>query len=371
MAIWNRTRKAAVGPPAVTKAAAAGYYPKSNAGAGLIGEYYTYQQGAARNRAMSVPAVSRSRDLHATLLSSLPLKMERRYWDETTREMRSEDLAPRSWLRQPDPTIPYSTLMAWTLDDLFFMGRAFWYVSARTTDGYPAAFTRLPAGSVTTEDQAGPVWFAPSKEVYFNGGLMNPADLVQFISPVQGVIYASEQTIATALKIEDARLRNASSAIPAGVLRQTGGEPLSATELADMATAFNAARSSNQTAALNEFVEYVPTSATPDKMLLIESANYSALDMARLCNVPSYLLGISSGSYSYQNSPQARADLWLFGTQVYARCIEETLSQDTILPRGTFVHFDADDYLGETETDSIGQPAENTQNDIADEEAPS
>ena len=48
----------------------------------------------------------------------------------------------------------------------------------------------------------------------------------------------SEQSVATALKLEAARYRNASSAIPAGVLRQTGGEPLSAQELADLAAAF-------------------------------------------------------------------------------------------------------------------------------------
>lgn len=367
MPIWNRTRKAAVSPAPVTKAAAGGLYTSQNTGPNMIGHYYTYQQGEARNRAMQVPAISRARDLHATVLASMPLKMKRRYWDETAREMETEDLAPRSWIHQPDPTIPYSTLMAWTLDDLLFFGRAFWWISARTTDGYPAAFTRLPAGSITTEDQTGPVWFAPSKQVYFQGGELNPADLVQFISPVQGVIYASEQTIATALKLEDARLRNAASAIPAGVLRQTGGEPLSATELADMASAFNAARASNQTAALNEYVEYVPTNATPDKMLLIESANYSALDLARLCNVPSYLLGISSGSYSYQNSPQARADLWLFGTRIYGQCIAESLSQDNVLPRGTIVEFDVDDYLGESE--AMGRetdtPDENTQERLA------
>lgn len=368
MALFNRTRKAAISPAPVTKAAAGGLYTSQNTGPNMIGQYYSYQEGQARNRAMQVPAISRARDLHATVISAMPLKMERRYWDDTARDMEEEELAPRSWLRQPDPSIPYATLMSWTLDDLFFFGRAFWYITARTTDGYPASFTRLPAGSITTEDQAGPVWFAPSNQVYFQGGEINPKDLVQFISPVQGIIYASDQSIATALKLEDARLRNASSAIPAGVLRQTGGEPLSANELADMAAAFNTARQSNQTAALNEFVEYIPTNATPDKMLLIESSNYSALDMARLCNVPPYLLGISTGSYSYQNSPQARMDLWMFGTHIYAQCIAETLSMNNVLPNGTFVTFDTDDFLAESDMDvtpSPAEPAENTQEELA------
>jgi hypothetical protein len=127
---------------------------------------------------------------------------------------------------------------------------------------------------VQTLDQAGPVWFAPSKDIVFNGGGLDPNDVVQFLSPIQGIIYMSEQSVATALKLEGARYRNSSSAIPAGILRQTGGEPLSAQELADLAAAFNAARETNQTAALNEFVTYTETLTSPDKMLLIDSAEF-------------------------------------------------------------------------------------------------
>ncbi len=82
-------------------------------------------------------------------------------------------------------------------------------------------------------------------------------------------------------------------------------------------------------------------------MLLVESANYSALEMARICSVPPYLVGVSTGSYSYQSSQQARWDLWLFGTRLYAECITAALSQQ--LPRGSFVEFDSEDYLLEVE----------------------
>jgi phage portal protein BeeE len=283
--------------------------------------------------------------------------------------MEKEYLAPRSWLRQPDPSVTYDFLMAWTFDDLFHFGRAFWVITSRTQDGFPASFTRIPAGSVTTTDQAGPVWYAPSKEVYFLGNMINPADLVQFLSPIQGIIYMSEQTVATALKLEAARYRNAESSIPAGVLKQTGGEPLSASELADLASAFNAARATNQTAALNEFLSYTETTATPDKMLLIDAANYQALECARLTNVPPYLVGVSTGAYSYQSSEQARADLYIFGVQAYASCIASTLSQNNVLPRGTYVEFNTEKFLVENEIadkmDSPDMPEENTQEELA------
>ena len=369
----RRENKAQISPVgAVQKAAAVGgtnLYQPQMAGPNLVGQYYTYVEGEARNRAMQVPAISRARDLHASVISAMPLKMYRERWNETDREMVYEDLAPRSWLRRPDPAIPYETLMAWTFDDLFFFGRAFWYITSRTQDGYPASFTRLPAGSITTEDQSGPVWYAPSNAVYFQGGAIDPDLLVQFISPLQGVIYSSEQAIATALKIEDARYRNANTAIPSGILKQTGGEPLSATELADLAAAFNAARSSNQTAALNEFLSYEATTATPDKMLLIESAQFSALQMAQICNIPPYLLGVPTGSYAYTNSRESRWDLWLYGTKTYAECITSTLSANAFLPNGTYVEFDTDEYLGEIDDANMNRTDVTVQEDTQETRA--
>ena len=345
MAIFNKSIKKAAISPQPTKAAAAGgaFYQNNNAGAQLVGQYYSYVEGTARNRAMSQTAVSRSRDLMASVIGCMSLKQYSELWNGN--EMEKIPMAPRTWLRRIDPSVPNNFILSWTFDDLFFYGRAFWYITSRTADGYPASYSRLPASMVQTLDQAGPVWFAPSKDIVFNGGGLDPNDVVQFLSPIQGIIYMSEQSIATALKVEAARYRNASSQIPAGVLRQVGGEPLSAQELADLAAAFNVARETNQTAALNEFVTYSETTSSPDKMLLIESANFSAMEMARLCNTPPYLLGLSVGSYSYQSSAESRMDLWTFGVRAYADCITGTLSQNNILPNGTYVEFDVEQYL--------------------------
>ena len=358
MALFNRTVNKAAISPQPTKAAAAGgasYYTNgvNNGGAQMIGQYYSYIEGPARNRAMSVPTISRARDLMASVVACMQLKMYNEIWNGN--EMEKVPLAPRTWLRRIDPTLPNNHILAWTFDDLFFFGRAFWYVTSRTADGFPASFTRLPAAMIQTLDQSGPVWFAPSKQIVFQGGELNSDDVIQFLSPIQGIVYMSEQAVATALKLEAARYRNSSSAIPAGVLRQTGGEPLSAQELADLAAAFNAARETNQTAALNEFVQYTETLTSPDKMLLIDSAEFQAMEMARLCNIPPYLAGISVGSYSYQSSAESRMDLWTFGVRAYADCIAGTLSQNNVLPNGTYVEFDVEDYLT-GEYSMINQP---------------
>jgi len=359
MALFGRTRKAAISPQPVTSAAVGGY-ANGAVGANMIGQYYSYIEGNARNTAMSVPTISRARDLMASVIGCMNLKMYNEIWNGQT--MEKLPLAPRTWLRRIDPMTPNNFIMSWTFDDLFFFGRAFWYTTSRTADGYPASFTRLPAAMIQTLDQAGPVWFAPSKQIVFNGGELDPANVVQFLSPIQGIIYMSQQSIATAIKLEAARYRNSSSAIPAGILRQTGGEPLSAQELADLAAAFNAARETNQTAALNEFVTYTETMTSPDKMLLIESAEFQAMEMARLCNIPPYLAGVSVGSYSYQSSAESRMDLWTFGVRAYADCIASTLSQNNVLPNGTYVEFDVKQYLtGEYSIDEMRETQTETE----------
>lgn len=366
MAIFKRGEQKAqisTGTPAVDKAAAAGSGFYRNAqGVSMVGEYWSYYEGDARNAAMSVPTLARGRDLMASVIGATKLCMYREVWNEQDREMTEEELAPRAWLRQPDPALPYSTFMSWLLDDLFFYGRAFLFVSSRTQDGFPASFTRLPASMVQTMDQSGPVWFAPSNEVYFQGGMIDPKDLIQFISPIQGIVYQSTNAVKTALKLEASRYRNAESSLPSGVLRQTGGEPLSAQELADLAQAFNAARRENQTAALNEFIEYMETKALPDNMLMIESANYQALEMCRLGNIPPYLAGVNIGSYSYQNARSAREDLYIFGARLYMDCVAQTLSMNNVLPRGTYVKFDIDEYLaGMIEEEEIADNGEQQQ----------
>jgi hypothetical protein len=347
MAIFSRSVNKAAISPEPTKAAAAGggYYSANTAGMNMIGQYYSYVEGDARNRAMSVPTISRARDLMASVIGCMQLKMYNEVWNSVDEKMTKIYIAPRTWLRRIDPQTPNVFTLSFLFDDLFFFGRSFLYVTSRTADGYPASFTRLPAAMVNTLDQAGPVWFAPSKQITFQGGALNPDDVIQFLSPIQGIIYMSEKAIATALQLEAARYRNSSSAIPAGILSQTGGEPLSAQELADLAAAFNAARATNQTAALNEFVKYTETQTSPDKMLLIESAEFQAMEMARLCNIPPYLAGISVGSYSYQSSAESRMDLWTFGVRAYADCIAGTLSQNNVLPNGTYVEFDVEQYL--------------------------
>jgi hypothetical protein len=340
MGLFTRATTDAAQP--VVKAAAG-----SNVGMSQLDNFYAFTQGNTRQRAMSVPAITRARDLLASVISCTPLIMYNEMWNPVEREMEEIEIAPRNWLRRLDPALPNATLFSWLFDDLFFTQRAFLAITARTADGFPSAFQRMPSAMVLTQDQAGPVFFAPSKQIMFSGLPVDHRDVVQFISPIQGLLYTSPNAVLTSLKLEGARLRSAANSLPNGVLRQVGGEPLSAEELQNLSQSFEAARMTNTVAALNEFVTYTETTTDPSKQMLVEASEYQALEIARLANCPPYLLGVATGSYSYQNSTQARQDLYMFGAKLFMDCIAETLSADNVLPRGTFVKFSIEDYLSE------------------------
>lgn len=353
MAIFKRgVTKAAISPQetANVTAAAGGTYAGNGSGAQSIGQYYSYVQGEMRNKAMQVATINRARDLLASVVASTPLKLYKKTWNEAEGEMEEEEVKPRAWMNQPDPQLSYSAFMSWLLDDLFFMGRAFLWVSSRDAQGLPNSFTRLPAAMVNTLDISPPVFaYGMSHQIFFQGAQIPTEDVIQFIGGNQGIIYQSPQVIETSLSLQAARLRNSSSALPAGVLKQTSGEPLSGQELSELAQSFELARRSNQIAAINQFVEWQPTDVDASKMLLSEAAEFESKEAARMCNIPFFLNGNSVGSYSYQSNAGARKDLVVFGARAYMLVIEQTFSMMNVVPPGYCVRFDIDEYLSDSE----------------------
>jgi hypothetical protein len=95
----------------------------NNSGAGMVGLYYSYVEGEARNKAMSVPTISRARDLMASVLGCMSLKMYSELWNGN--EMEKIPLAPRTWLRRIDPAVPNNFLLSFYLMIYSFMAEAF------------------------------------------------------------------------------------------------------------------------------------------------------------------------------------------------------------------------------------------------------
>lgn len=340
MAIFNR-KKATAQRPAV--GAARGY--AGNNGMGLVDKFVYYTASPSVEAALSVPTVSRARDLICSMIGCLTFKQ---YTLQFNGEyMERIYIAPDTWFQQPDPNVTRNFIMANTASDLLMFGRAFWIITERLGNGFPSAFTWLPAQNVMTIDQTGPQWFGPSNQIIFQGMPLDAKNVVQFLSPNGGLIYQGQTAITTTLRLQQSAERFATNEIPSGYLKQTGGEPMTAQDLQDMAAAFAAARQQSTVAALNEYVDYKETSHKPDDLQLVQSREFMALEMARLANIPPYLVGVSVPGYTYQNADSARMDLYQFGAKPLIECLEQTLSANSIIPRGRYVELDVRNYLAE------------------------
>jgi len=79
-----------------------------------VGGLFYGAQTATREQAMSVPALSRARNIICSTIGSLPL--------ETYNYFTNQHLEPLRVIKQPDPRIAGSAIYAWVAEDLLFRG---------------------------------------------------------------------------------------------------------------------------------------------------------------------------------------------------------------------------------------------------------
>lgn len=296
--------------------------------------------GFSRDFAMSLPTIARAQALIVSAVSALPLRL----WsiDESVVPIVETQVPPYSWMARPDPDRTRQWMLAWTVDDLFFYERAHWLITRRYATSYPSAFRRICPGMLEVADD-GTVWITDRPERF----QVDPSDVVEFLSPLPGLLSTGWRTVSIALQLDAAADRFAGTEVPAGILEeQESSEDMSSDELTELADRFSRARLSNVTAATNKHVRYREVPYDASKMQLVEGRTYQALELARLGNIPPYLVGAPAGTgMTYQNGQQARQDLIDFGALPYIICIEETLSGPNVTPRGLTVRFDQDAWL--------------------------
>jgi hypothetical protein len=332
------------------------------AGASYIGNFIAYQTGTAETRALSVPTISRSRDLLAGIIGSTGLKHYSKQWNGSDYDEVYLPLEP--WMEQPDPKVSRSFFFVNIFSDMFFYGVAYAYVQTRYSTGLPASFTWLPAANVSSTQQSGvPQYFGPSDELEFNGQPLNVSNVIQFLSPIEGILKIGAQAINTNIFLNQAADRYASLETVPGYLQQIDGEDMSGDDLGSLASAWAAARKQNAIGALSRQVQFKEFAQNPQEVIA-DQRKYQSLEMARLCNVPAYLVSAPTegASMTYQNAQQARQDLYLFGARIYMDAIEQTLSSAQVLPRNRYVEFDIEDYEG-SESPS-GMPNNETDDEL-------
>jgi hypothetical protein len=332
---------------------------KAAAGAANVGNFLYYTTGSDEIKALSVPTVSRSRDLIAGLIGSLELKHYQKVWNSMEEEYTEVYLPLEPWMERPDPKVSRSFFFVNIFSDLFFYGAAYAYVTRRYAptgggaQGFPASMTWLPAANMSSTKQSGyPQFYGPSDELEFNGQPLDVNNVIQFISPIEGILKIGARAINTSIYLDQAADRYAQLETVPGYLQQIDGEDLSGEDLGSLASAWANARKQNAIGALSRQVEFREYKQNPQEVIS-DQRKYQALEMARLCNIPAYLVSAPTegASMTYQNAQQARQDLYLFGARIYLDVIEQTLSADNVLPRGRYVEFNMEDYAGEIAED--------------------
>lgn len=333
---------------------------KAAAGASYIGNFLTYSTGTDEIKALSVPTVSRARDLIAGLIGALELKHYSKQW---TGERYEEIYLPlEPWMERPDPKVSRSFFFVNIFSDLFFYGIAYAYVTTRYSDGRPASFTWIPAANVSSTEQAGyPQYYGPSSELEFNGLPLDVANVIQFVMPTEGILKIGARAINTSIYLDQAADRYAQLETVPGYLQQVSGEDMDGEFLGELASAWAAARKQNAIGALSSQVQFKEFTQNPQEVIA-DQRKYQALEMARLCNVPAYLVSAPTegSSMTYSNAENARKDLYLFGARLYLDVIEQTLSADNVLPRGRYVEFNFEDYNGlDDDAEIMREPSAN------------
>jgi HK97 family phage portal protein len=282
--------------------------------------------------AMKVPAVRRGVRTIADSIADMQL----------TRWRGLEQIPSGTLLTQPEMWRPSSATIRQTVQDLVFYPYAWWKVTERDWTGFPSHVVRLDPAYVTvdTELVSDEVDWAA---VTYRGNVVPQQDLIRFDGPDDGVLRLGTIEILTALKLELAARTYADPEIPTGVLTNTGQYKLDQAERTQLMDDWAAARRRHSTAYLDANLTYQPVLAMPDQLQLVQSREESAVQVARLLNLPPHYVGAKSGdSMTYSTVASERRDLVDISLAPYISAIEDRLSMSDRngSPIGQTVRFD-------------------------------
>jgi len=289
-----------------------------------------------RFTALQVPAVGRCRNLIAGVISSIDLEL---YKKSTGVKLESP-----LWLDQPDMRQPRSVTIAYTVDSLLFYGVAYWRVtSLYADDGRPSGFEWVANTRVTvTTDQYG-----DQVDYYSVNGERAPmsgiGSLVTFQSLLPGVLETGARTIQAAIDIEKAASVAASTPMATSVIKNNGAD-LPEAQVSGILAAWKAARNSRSTAFLTSTLDIQNIGFSPKDMMYNEASQYLATQIARLMNVPAFMISADlNNSMTYQNVLDSRKEYVAYSLQPFISALENRLSMDDITAHGNEVRFAIDE----------------------------
>jgi len=309
----------------------------------MNGNYYGFNDGFSYQdvtidlaSAMSVPSVMKCRNLICGIIAGIPL--------ELYKKSTGEELGSPVWLEQPDERQPRAVTMAYTIQSLIFNSVAYWEVTAvYSDDGRPARFAWVANERVTAR------YNKRSTEIigYMVDGAERPqngvSSLITFQSLNPAVLVSGARTIRAALDIQRAAAIAAATPIASGHIKNSGAD-LPEPVVQGLLASWKAARSSRATAYLTSTLDFIPTSFSPKDMMYTEAIQAQSTEIARLMNVPAYMLSSdANASMTYQNILDARKEFFAYTLAPYVCAVEDRLSMNDITANGNMVRFAVDE----------------------------
>ena len=310
-----------------------------------IQNFFT-QFATSRHDAMTVPAVARARNLVAGTIASMPLDMF--VQDAVTQEL--NQVPPLPFIKQPQADVPRMTTLSYTVDSLWFYGRAYWMVTeVYREDGRPRKFRWIDPLDITfdVDLETGLVtqyYFRLTPTPRFGVG-----SLVVFTSIDEGLLVRAGQTIKTCIALERSALDFANNPTPAITLKNTGMD-LPAEQVQTLLDRWRESRRSTggAVAYLSAAMEMDSVGFSPQDLAQVDARAFQVLEIARATGIPAALLSASIGSMTYQNVQAERRGLVDLALQPYMTAIEQRISMDDVTPHGTSVMFQVNDFLRAT-----------------------
>jgi HK97 family phage portal protein len=289
-----------------------------------------------RNLALQVPAVSRCRNLICGVIASIDLELIQK---STGRKLENP-----VWLDQFDLRQPRSVTISYLVESLLLYGVGYLRVnSVYQDDGRPSGFEWVANTRVTvTTDQYG-----DEVDYYSINGQRVPdsgvGSLVTFQSLLPGVLETGGRTIQAALDIQKAASVAAATPMATGFIKNSGAD-LPEAQISGLLAAWKAARASRSTAYLTSTLDYQTVGYSPKEMMYNEASQYLATEIARLMNVPAFMISADlNNSMTYQNVLDSRKEYVAYSLQPFVSAIENRLSMDDITRRGNQVRFALDE----------------------------
>ncbi|HEU0193313.1 MAG TPA: phage portal protein [Gaiellales bacterium] len=286
-------------------------------------------------RGVSVGTVDRCLQLNAQQIATMPLRY---------RHSAATQGSVYQWVTDPDPAWYPNGItdaifaLVWSM---YAHGDAFLWVTSRYESGYPRTWTILDPVTMHVQDDDG-VRAYRSNQVW-----LNPGDVVQITRNPNGALRGT-----SAVKAYWANVASAYEAeLYAADVYQSTGVNRVALKSARRLTADQAAEVQAQwvqavskrlgaPAIIPPDLDFLQTlTISPKDLMLLESRDWDARQIAAAFGVPAILLNIAvSGGLTYQNPVQLFELWWRSELMPCAVKIAEALSR--WLPRGNWVEFD-------------------------------